>query len=44
MEANNFKRAIKKNKNIKFIIRINKQRDLTKSCLTGIKKASINMY
>ena len=31
------KELSKKNKNIKFIIRINKQRDLTKSCLTGIK-------
>lgn len=31
------KEQSKKNKNIKFIIRINKQRDLTKSCLTGIK-------
>lgn len=33
------KEQSKKNKNIKFIIRISKQRDLTKSCLTGIKKA-----
>lgn len=33
------KEQSKKNKNIKFIIRINKQPDLSKSCLIGIKKA-----
>ncbi len=33
------KEQSKKNKNIKFIIRIDKQPDLTKSCLIGIKKA-----
>tara|TARA_Y100001958_G_C21075868_1_gene433831 strand:+ start:14 stop:721 length:708 start_codon:yes stop_codon:yes gene_type:complete len=33
------KEQSKKFKNIKFIIRINKKPDLSKSCLTGIKKA-----